>query len=645
MSIRKTTEFGYAPCLLLFLFLLPFLYASFFTFPNGDDFARAVKARYLFDILGGFEEMGRAWWKWSGRYTHHFLIVFLGDTATSSWTYGLVCIGNMLLHLVSLAGICRELAGPCKKSTPLFMGLFLLLGLMCSHGTLNGTWYLITDILSLGVASGFTLLYIWSLCVLWNADTVTRGKKIFCIASCIVAAGCYEYSTVMVGMCSLTAWVLARIYRHKHTSTYFLLLVISVVCFLLAFFARGNFRRQTKRAVSAELVATQLGAAWGEWVQYVLPALITPLYVCIAFVVAWLNPRDRVTVAAKIPPWLVLLYCVGAAAAFMFVLTIVHAASDAPISSTNKIPANMSVFVAMISTFGLLACRNSLRLDLLQKVPKMLLGLVGLLVICATPNMQYTLASIATGALQNYSGEQQSREWWITRAGKGAEVTVAPLGVCPYPSCLYDPLSENIEDWPGRHMAEMFHMKSLRVVKSRASEAYERAMHVPGFSFQDVEQEAGQNSGQNAGQEARIPGITQTVFVERLSGGPNSADTSDGPNFTYISDWLFITVDEALVRQNSVLTLFAVTDTSPLVRMGLLPTEAVYDKPGWMHLAGALPQYALNDPAYQVHPVDEGRILLGLPVRTAGDGTVLAAYISFDGTRYYKIVIRNQRGS
>ena len=103
------------------ILLIPFVLSMGFIFPAGDDFARCNMASRLFDVTGGLHEMGSAWWKWSGRYTHHFLVVFLGRVVLSREACALTAAGMALLHLIPLYGIfstqigrasCRE--GVCQ---------------------------------------------------------------------------------------------------------------------------------------------------------------------------------------------------------------------------------------------------------------------------------------------------------------------------------------------------------------------------------------------------------------------------------------------------------------------------------------------------------------------------------------------------
>lgn len=109
-----------------------------------------------------------------------------------------------------------------------FMATFLFFAVVCTHGTL-GEWYLHVELLSLIGGYCSILLYVWSLCRLWNRPVAGRGTKIFCIASCIAAIGFYEHSALMVLMITVAAWLLARLYEHPHRAVFFLLVKIAAV--------------------------------------------------------------------------------------------------------------------------------------------------------------------------------------------------------------------------------------------------------------------------------------------------------------------------------------------------------------------------------------------------------------------------------
>ena len=57
---------------------------------------------FIFDLPGGIYEIAREWLTWSGRYTYHFLAVFLGKAAHIRAANGLLCALVMFLYFLSL---------------------------------------------------------------------------------------------------------------------------------------------------------------------------------------------------------------------------------------------------------------------------------------------------------------------------------------------------------------------------------------------------------------------------------------------------------------------------------------------------------------------------------------------------------------
>ena len=609
MTAHKTFAFSRLYILLLLLLLLPFAYAAFFTFPGGDDYARALLAGHLFDLYGGIKEMLRAWMKWSGRYTHHFLVVFLGDAATSRAGYAIACLGNMALHYVALTGICREIAAPAPRRTAATLALFLLFSLAATHGSLRSSWYLLTDILCLGAGVGFTLMYIWSLCIIWNAPLLTRKKKVFSIAMCIIMAGCYEYTTLMAVMISVTAWLLARFHEHRHRGFFQKLCVISCVCLALSFFCRGNFRRRTKRDVDNAVMMGQLAAAWGDWCRYVAPRLLTPLYASLIVWAAWMTPRSANDATRKIPARWIVLYCLILAAGFMFATAIIHAASDVTLGGAEKIPAHMSIFCAMIFGFCLMACRNAFRLPLLRKAPACLLFAACLVPLAGSYNYRAIVLNAGTGALNQYAGARETRKA-VMLAGKDRNMVVAPLDIMPFP-VGYEPVEPDPKTWPTKYVSLLAGLDSVRAEPRDAATAWNALVS---------------RSGEPGWTALALPDILEGVFAPALPGGPNA---------TFVSDWLFLRLSrEALVR-NPELRVVVVTQGSPAAAFRSAGNSLMAAWPDLLLSAGTARTFRLSDPSLFVR--EDGDIMVvGLPVNASGLAAA-AVHASSDGVRYTEI--------
>ena len=128
--------------------LLPFAYAFGFLFPRGDDFDEVTRAMVAFDLPGGLYEVAREWLTWSGRYTYHFLAVFLGKAGEIRPLYGFVCPGVAALFGLGLFGLARVVnigRGPAA-----FCGLLGVLMVFAGHQSLPN-FYLLTDALTMRI--------------------------------------------------------------------------------------------------------------------------------------------------------------------------------------------------------------------------------------------------------------------------------------------------------------------------------------------------------------------------------------------------------------------------------------------------------------------------------------------------------------
>lgn len=604
--------------------LAPFCYAAFFTFPDADDYGRAVLASHLFDLFGGIKEMLRAWMKWSGRYTHHFMIVFFGDLATTRAGYTAACLANMAIHYLALAGIGKELSGRTHKATAAFFGLFPLFALAATHGSLQSSWYLLTGILSLGAASGFTLLYIWALCVVWNRPVLHLRHKVFSCLFCIAAIGCYEHSAVITVIASTTAYIMARTYNHRHLPFFKRLFIISCVCIILSFFCRGNFRRQDKRDVSGAVIAGQMANAWGDWLRYVAPKLVTPLYLSVLAWGAWVTGSAREALETKISPKWIVLYCLTAAAGYMGSLTVIHAASDVPVGEADNIPAHMSIFCAVIFAFCLAACPRVFCLRFLRRIPKFLLLLLCLAPLLLTWNTQTIIWNETSGALEQYAATRNKRDAYL-RGLQGADAIVAPLDIRPFPvGPIFvpslpddrDPVMPDPKAWPTKYVAQLHNLASLRSEAQQANYAFARIKRLPS--------------------RTALPGVFASY----------TRDLQVGANETYRSDWLMLAVPPETLAAHPRLHVAVVSEGSFLDRVmerwpeqsANLAGEDALRRPDWLRASLASRWYDLNRPNLRVtasHP-DRQSVLFCLPVNASGLKAA-SVYISLDEVTYAKV--------
>ncbi|MCC8193958.1 MAG: hypothetical protein LIP28_04860, partial [Deltaproteobacteria bacterium] len=454
--------FGYGTALLFAVLLIPFVYTAFFAFPEGDDFSYALQAKFFFDLPSGLHAMASAWWKWSGRYAHHFLTVFLGDFAEYRVSYTVLLLSFLALTWLSLFGIARELGRHAGRAQAAFMATFLLFAVLSAHGTVN-EWFLHVEIMSLVGGYCGTLVYLWSLCRLWNRPVATKGTKIFCLASCVSTIGLYEHSALMVLLITLAAWQLARLYDHPHRPVFFLLVKVAAVCFLLTYLARGNFRRQAKRGMDFGLMLGQIMNAGKEWWTAVVPAFATPLYVAAVFAAAWFVPGWKTPLEKKLPAPLIVLGCLALMAAYSIGLTLVHAMSDVTVGEVRKIPVNIAQYAAVFVFFALFACRGWLRLDYLRYLGRPLsLVLVLAVLVAGNSNFFPVLWDGVCGETERYAAAYEKRKA-VLREHAGETLTVMPLLYAPL-AVAGDSLRSGIKSWPNKYAAPFYGLEGIETV-------------------------------------------------------------------------------------------------------------------------------------------------------------------------------------
>lgn len=568
--------YGYASAMFIIVLLLPFIYAAFFNFPEGDDFSPALDARHFFDFIGGIDHMFSAWWKWSGRYSFHFLWVFIGDVAEYRATYTAAILLSFLLLWFAVFGIAKELGKEGAKKQAFFVACFWLFAVLCSHGAVR-QWYCLVELETLIAGYSFTLVYVWSLCRLWNRPAPTRKTKWFAIICCVLAAGFYEHSAPLVMAISIATWLLARLYDHPNRNIFFLLTKVSVVCFLIVYLARGNFRRQTKRGMTFAMMFQQLLNAGSDWWKYVVPAYCNPIYIAALFVSVWFTPRSEKPLTDKIPAPLILggsaiLFC-----GFSFALALMHAMSDVTIGEAAKLPANIAQYSIVFVFFALFACRDWLRLHVLQILgrPLWLIAIVALL-IAGNSNFSPVLWNGIFGENARYAQAYEKRKS-VTKAHVGGELAVMPLLGTPLPS-LSDTLKAGFRSWPNKYAAPFYGLKALESKKPDFAAAYEAA------------EERGRLAWQNNSS-------FRYAYVASLD--------LDAHNATYRFDWVFVdaaehkpTVRVAAFEKNSITDMVLASPEAMQKMSGMSwPFKRIFmDKSVWEFEVSGRTMYAVPLP-------------------------------------------------
>lgn len=510
---KQCARYGWVSALCMAVLLLPFIYAAFFVFPQGDDFSPAVRSTHLFDIFGGIQHMFSAWWKWSGRYFYHFLWVFIGDVAEHRGLYTLTILLCFFIFWLSVFGIARELGRDKGRGHAAFFATLWLAAMLCTHGDLPG-WYLLIEVQTLTGGHYLTLLYIWSLCRLWNRPVVSRGAKWFCILSAVAAIGVYEHSALMVLLVTLAAYGMARLYNHPHQKTFLLLVKVATVCFLISYLARGNFRRQTKRNVTFELMLSQLLNAGNDWLAVIPSSFCNPVFLVGLITAGIFSPGWTTPLYRKIPVRLILPGGILALLGYTVSLTLLHALSDVTLGEALKIPAQMAQYCTIIVMFCLLSCREPLRLDVLCRAGRpLVLGLFLVILLNGSSNIYPVLWNGLSGAYVRSEAAYKKREAVFARHS-GEVVQVEPLNPPPYP--IYsDTLGDAVKDWPNKYAAPFYKLAGIEALPAAPDAAYAAAERNGVLNWRPLGK-----GGRSALSSVSLP-----------------------PNATYDFDWIFIECD------------------------------------------------------------------------------------------------------
>lgn len=456
---------GYVSIFLLLALLVPFAWAAFSTFAHGDDFQRALKAGFFLDPFGGFHELFRAWWKWSGRYAHHFFVVFFGDAAANRFTYTSFTLGYLFFLWHACYGLFCEIGTPKLKGQSVLYATFTTLLLLCGARDELWTHYLITNQLGVGIGLTLSIYYIWSLCKLWNAEIITGRIRFFCLASGILAAGCYEYSTFLVLLISGVALALAHVYRHRHFRFFRLLFCVSLACFLVSYLARGNFRRPLKASsgtVDWPTRKAQLLAIPYATFHLVLPRVLTPASFLACFAALFFVPRWEKPITDKIHP---LLFTATVTVLFLALIisqVFVHAFGPVPVPEGGSIyklyPYTLPFFIFLVLGLATKSSPGGLRGFWARGCAYILLPLA----IASTWPMQSVSAQAIGGQYALYNSEYAIRLGYLhERKDNDAVFNTNVMHPYPYPDdkALFNPAAEN---WPNKYAKGFYSVKTLR---------------------------------------------------------------------------------------------------------------------------------------------------------------------------------------
>lgn len=536
---RSLGFLGYFSIVLLFVVLIPVVWATFSTFAHGDDFQRALKANFFLDFFEGFHELFRAWWKWSGRYTHHFFVVFFGDAAANRFSYTSFTLGYLFFLWFACYGLFKEIGASEVKGQSVLYATFFTLLIVCGARQELWTHYLITNQLGVGIGLTLCIYYTWSLCKLWNAEIITKKIRYFCFASGILAAGCYEYATCLVVLISGVALFLAFIYKHKHFRFFRLLFYVSLVCFFVSYLARGNFRRPLKSSGGAIDWATrraQLLNIPHATVHLVLPRVLGPMSCLAGFAALFFVPGWEKPATEKIRPVLFVGAIFLLLLAFLTAQVFVHAFGPVPVpqgGSVHKLyPYSIPFFVFLVLGFTAKTGPGVLRGVRARGCAYLLLPVA----LAASWPVQSLAAQAVAGQYALYNAEYAIRLRYLHEQ-KNNDAVINTLMMHPYPypedAGSFD---TSVKAWPNKYAKGFYSVKTLR----RDPVSFEAAYAAAG----DLENR--QWTGLSNG--------VRCLYLPKVLAGPNA---------TYVQDWIFFEDPQ---------------DRLAGLRVALIPSDSLFTK-------------------------------------------------------------------
>lgn len=356
---QKALIFGWAillpslaACALL-VCLAPYLYSFGFCYPRGDDYDGITRAMFLFDLPGALYEIGREWLFWSGRYTYHFLAVFLGKAAENRFACGLACFSVLMAYAYGFYKFGR-LAGQSIKQG-IFFSLLCACVLLCCHGNLTD-FYLLTDALTIVLQAAFYLLATGQLLKIFNNRGEKRGRpnlKLF-IAFSILAIGTYEHAALAIfwTYCAALAFTYLLWPAGEEAALKIRQGLLSCAPWLMgallfSFLAPGNAQRRAARHVDLEQQLAQFSSAPEQLVNFLRDFILSPwpiatLCVCAIGGLCLKRPdthfQKRLTLC--IVPLVGFLL-------FAFSVITLHALSDVPFTAEIKLQASLELYASI----------------------------------------------------------------------------------------------------------------------------------------------------------------------------------------------------------------------------------------------------------------------------------------------------------
>lgn len=472
----------------------PFLYAFCFCFPAGDDFDGATRAMFLFDLPGAIYEVGREWLTWSGRFTYHFLAVFLGKAASIRVAYSLACAGILFLHGAGFFLVCRACGVQPGSASPL--AALATLALFAFHHSLPN-YYLLTDALTMGLQEALFLFFLAAIINLWLQPSNKSAPRNHAFRKAaftgVLAIGVYEHAAVAVFWTCSIALALGYAARRKPPPRFLKLYGVIIAALLFSFLAPGNFQRAALRGVDSAARVSQAGQAFPQWLDAmggifqnglvgagalmgVLAGLIAP--------VKKISPQRSVA-------------CLFGLVFLSLSLVCLQAMGDAPFPSSPKFQGSLNFYAALAAAIGIYNLVSGRAAFRRFAIPGLIAALLSLVAFSA--NFQETASSAANGKMaylnefmerrENYLRELAAQAphprapfglWGEIReplARKGAPdpdlpfATVAAFSEKVFPVRMGEPLGIRPEAWPNKWAAWMYGVGGILAVIPDGAEA------------------------------------------------------------------------------------------------------------------------------------------------------------------------------
>jgi hypothetical protein len=272
---------------------------------------------------------------------------------------------------------------------------------------------------------------------------------------------------------------------------------------------------------------------------------------------------------------------IAAFAALSAGIVVIHALSDVRITAVPKLPASLHLLLGAVLAFALIPALSALRARM-ARVPAILVAMPPLVLFALSANTTATMNSIATGQLDAYAARMTQR-LEVLGAVRNEDVRLAPLPLCPFPSCVGEPIPASAAAWPAAYIAGLYGQRSV-VTAAPDSARIHAAIEAASATLQWT----------------RISGLELDIAYATLEPGPNRS---------YRDGWI-------LVRGAQMpAALSPVVRYSPPQRSGVLRR----------------PKLAPAGPA-----------LLGAPLGMADPAQVAEIFVSLDGASFHRLPASRQ---